>query len=177
MLHLPEACSLENLPVSTQVRRTEAPLEGYTFQGYRNADGSVGTRNVLAITTTVQCVSGVVEYAVERIRRELLPRYPQVDGVLGLEHTYGCGVAIEAPDAAIPIRTLRNISLNPNFGGQVMVVGLGCEKLPANRLFPRVRCRDALEPPERYCSKMRRMWDLSRWSARLWSWPSPVWRR
>jgi galactarate dehydratase len=59
-----------------------------------------------------------------------------VDGVVGLEHQYGCGVAIEAPDAAIPIRTLRNISLNPNFGGQVMVVGLGCEKLPPGRLFP-----------------------------------------
>jgi galactarate dehydratase len=136
MLYLPEACSLQNLPVSTRVQQAEAPLEGYTFQGYRNADGSVGTRNILAITTTVQCVSGVVEYAVERIRRELLPRYPRVDGVLGLEHTYGCGVAIEAPDAAIPIRTLRNISLNPNFGGQVMVVGLGCEKLPSSRLFP-----------------------------------------
>ena len=38
------------------------PLEGYSFQGYRNADGSVGTRNLLAITTTVQCVAGVVEH-------------------------------------------------------------------------------------------------------------------
>ena len=137
MLVMPEACSLQDLPVSTRVQPAEAPLDGYTFEGYRNADGSVGTRNILAITTSVQCVSGVVEYAVERIRRELLPRYPRVDGVLGLEHTYGCGVAIEAPDAAIPIRTLRNISLNPNFGGQVMVVGLGCEKLPPSRLFPK----------------------------------------
>ncbi len=29
----------------------------------------------------------------------------------------------------VPIRTLRNICLNPNFGGEVMVVSLGCEKL------------------------------------------------
>jgi galactarate dehydratase len=136
MIEMPEACALEELPVSTRVHQLEGALEGYTFEGYRNADGSVGTRNILAITTSVQCVSGVVEYAVERIRRELLPGYPRVDGVIGLEHSYGCGVAIEAPDAAIPIRTLRNISLNPNFGGQVMVVGLGCEKLPPNRLFP-----------------------------------------
>ncbi len=136
LVRMPDACSLEGLPVSTRLAQEEAPLEGYTFEGYRNADGSVGTRNLLAITTTVQCVSGVVEYAVERIRRELLPRYPNVDGVIGLEHHYGCGVAIEAPDAVIPIRTLRNISLNPNFGGQVMVVGLGCEKLPPGRLFP-----------------------------------------
>jgi galactarate dehydratase len=46
-------------------------------------------------------------------------------------------VAIDAPGAEIPIRTLRNISRNPNFGGQVMVVSLGCEKLPPTRLFPK----------------------------------------
>uniref|UniRef100_UPI00048BD388 UxaA family hydrolase n=1 Tax=Azohydromonas australica TaxID=364039 RepID=UPI00048BD388 len=48
----------------------------------------------------------------------------------------GCGVAIDAPDAVIPIRTLRHISLNPNFGGEVMVVSLGCEKLQPERLLP-----------------------------------------
>ena len=53
-----------------------------------------------------------------------------------LDHTYGCGVAIDAPDAIVPIRTLRNISLNPNFGGEVMVVSLGCEKLQPERLMP-----------------------------------------
>jgi galactarate dehydratase len=55
----------------------------------------------------------------------------------GLEHTYGCGVAIDAPGANIPIRTIRNIALNPNFGGQAMVVSLGCEKLQPTRLFPK----------------------------------------
>ncbi|RZJ03449.1 MAG: galactarate dehydratase, partial [Haliea sp.] len=112
------------------------PLEGLTFEGFRNPDGSVGTRNILAITTTVQCVAGVVDFAVQRIKAELLPRFPNVDDVVGLEHSYGCGVAIDAPDAIIPIRTLRNISLNPNFGGEVMVVSLGCEKLQPERLLP-----------------------------------------
>jgi galactarate dehydratase len=78
----------------------------------------------------------VVDIAVKRIKAELLPRYPNVDDVVGLEHGYGCGVAIDAPDAVIPIRTLRNISLNPNFGGEVMVVSLGCEKLQPERLLP-----------------------------------------
>ena len=120
----------------------QPPLEGYTFEGYRNADGSVGTRNILAITTTVQCVAGVVDFAVQRIKAELLPRFPNVDDVVGLEHTYGCGVAIDAPGAEIPIRTLRNISLNPNFGGEVMVVSLGCEKLQPERLLPPGTLRD-----------------------------------
>jgi galactarate dehydratase len=136
LLHMPEARSLENLPLATVKPTPLEPLVGYTFEGYRNADGSVGTRNILAITTTVQCVAGVVEFAVKRIKAELLPRFPQVDDVVGLEHSYGCGVAIDAPDAIIPIRTLRNISRNPNFGGEVMVVSLGCEKLQPERLLP-----------------------------------------
>jgi galactarate dehydratase len=136
LLHMPAARGLDNLPIATVKPEPQPPLEGYTFEGYRNPDGSVGTRNILAIATTVQCVAGVVDFAVQRIKAELLPQYPNVDDVVGLEHTYGCGVAIEAPGAEIPIRTLRNISLNPNFGGEVMVVSLGCEKLQPERLMP-----------------------------------------
>jgi galactarate dehydratase len=136
LLRMPAARNFEKLPIATVKPTPQAALEGYTFEGYRNPDGSVGTRNILAITTTVQCVAGVVEHAVQRIERELLPKYPNVDGVVALEHSYGCGVAIDAPDAPIPIRTVRHISLNPNFGGEVMVVSLGCEKLQPERLLP-----------------------------------------
>ncbi len=136
LLRMPDARELNDLPMATVRREPLAPLEGYTFEGYRNADGSVGTRNILAITQTVQCVAGVTDFAVQRIKAELLPRYPNVDDVVALEHGYGCGVAIDAPDAIIPIRTLRHLSLNPNFGGEVMVVSLGCEKLQPERLLP-----------------------------------------
>ena len=127
LLQMPAARELVGLPMATAQAAPLAPLEGYTFEGYRNADGSVGSRNILAITTTVQCVAGVVDFAVQRIKAELLPKYPHVDDVVGLEHTYGCGVAIDAPDAIIPIRTLRNISLNPNFGGEVMWLAWGAK--------------------------------------------------
>ena len=136
LLTMPDARGLDNLPIATVKPAALLPLEGYTFEGYRNADGSVGTRNILAITQTVQCVAGVTDFAVQRIKTELLPRFPNVDDVVALEHSYGCGVAIDAPGAEIPIRTLRNISLNPNFGGEVMVVSLGCEKLQPERLMP-----------------------------------------
>src|SRR5262245_10050291 len=142
-LVIPTPPALEGLPIATNNAPLAPALEGYTFEGYRNPDGSVGTRNILAITTTVQCVSGVVEHAVRRIRTELLPRYPNVDDVVGLEHIYGCGVAIDAPEAEIPIRTLRNISRNPNFGGGTMVVSLGCEKLQPERLLPAGTARGA----------------------------------
>ena len=136
LLALPPARSLDGLPVATAARTPLPPLQGHHFEGYRNADGSVGTRNILAITTTVQCVAGVVDHAVRHIRRELLPRFPHVDDVVAIDHAYGCGVAIDAPDAVVPIRTLRNIARNPNFGGEVLVVSLGCEKLQPERLLP-----------------------------------------
>ncbi|WKB54271.1 galactarate dehydratase [Eleftheria terrae] len=136
LLRMPEACGLDDLPMASARPAPLPPLHGYAFEGYRNADGSVGTRNLLAITTTVQCVAGVVEAAVRRIRDELLPQFPHVDGVVALEHGYGCGVAIDAPDAEVPIRTLRHLSQNPNFGGELMVVSLGCEKLQPQRLLP-----------------------------------------
>lgn len=136
LLAMPDARSLDGLPIATVKPPAQPPLEGYTFDGYRNADGSVGSRNILAITQTVQCVAGVTDFAVQRIKAELLPKYPHVDDVVALEHSYGCGVAIDAPDAIVPIRTLRNISLNPNFGGEVMLVSLGCEKLQPERLMP-----------------------------------------
>lgn len=136
LLEMPAARSLEGLPIADAPRPALEPLTGFTFEGYRNADGSVGTRNILAITQTVQCVAGVVDFAVQRIKAELLPRFPNVDDVVALAHGYGCGVAIDAPDAVVPIRTLRNITLNPNFGNEVMVVSLGCEKLQPERLLP-----------------------------------------
>jgi galactarate dehydratase len=136
LVDLPPAPALDELPLSTAVPPPPQPLQGWTFDGYRNVDGTVGTKNLLGITTTVQCVAPTVEFAVRRINAEILPRYPGVDGVIAITHPYGCGVAINAPGAEIPIRTLRNLSSNPNLGGEPLVVSLGCEKLQPSRLYP-----------------------------------------
>jgi len=136
ILTLPLPPRLDQLPPPSGVNSSLAPLEGFTFEGYVNEDGTVGTKNILGISTTVQCVSATVEYAVKKIKAELLPRYPNVDDVVAITHLYGCGVAIDAPGSEIPIRTLRNLSLNPNLGGAPMVVSLGCEKLQPARMLP-----------------------------------------
>src|SRR5438270_8323408 len=128
-MRLPVVPALDNLPLATEIPGPMPPLEGYAFEGFLNPDGSVGTKNVLGITTTVQCVAATVDYAVARIKAELLPKYPNVNDIIALTHNYGCGVAIDAPDAQIPIRTLRNPSLNPNPGRPPMVVSLRCQKL------------------------------------------------
>ena len=95
----------------------------------------------------MQCVAPTVEFAVRRIKSELLPRFPNVDDVVAITHSYGCGVAIDAPGAAIPIATLRHISLHPNLAAQPLVVSLGCEKLQPARLFASANSLPVLEAP------------------------------
>lgn len=135
-MRLPTAPALGSMPHPDAPFPAPLPIAGRTFEGFLNDDGSIGTKNILGIATTVQCVAATVDYAVRRIKSEILPRYPHVDDVISLTHDYGCGVAIDAPGAEIPIRTLRNLSLNPNLGGSPMVVSLGCEKLQPQRLLP-----------------------------------------
>ena len=138
MLSLPKSPSVDHLVYGTNIKKNEElPMpKRTTWYGYRNTTGPAGTRNLLGIVTTVQCAAGVLKVAVEKIKKELLPKYPNVDGVVAVTHPYGCGVAINAPEAVIPIRAITNVIRHPNFGGEVMVVGLGCEKLTYDRVLP-----------------------------------------
>lgn len=130
LLDLPPSPDLSKLAFGTNLSASIPNPPADSWEGYP-VEGSAyaGTRNILGITTTVQCVSGVVHVAVEKMKRELLPKYPHVDDIVVLEHAYGCGVAINGAGAEFPIRAVRNFAKNPNFGGVLMVVSLGCEKL------------------------------------------------
>lgn len=135
-LNLPDAPGLFDMEYGTNIVENLPDPPRTTFMGYDNPNSEfAGTRNILAIHTTVQCVVGILRVAVEKIKKELLPKYPNVDDVVLISHAYGCGVAIDAPEAKIPIRAIRNIMKNPNFGGELMVVGLGCEKLTGDKVM------------------------------------------
>ncbi len=142
-VEMPAAPALDQLSLATAVPPDPEPLEGFTFEGFRNADGTVATKNILGITTTVQCVAPTVDHAVRRIKQEILPRFPNVDDVVAVTHLYGCGVAIDAPGAAVPIESLRRISRHANFGGEPLAVSLGCEKMQPDRLFPAAQLQNA----------------------------------
>lgn len=129
LVGMPEPPDVNQMVYSRQEMKQLEPLKGMTFMGYRNADGTAATKNILGIQTSVQCVAGVVDIAVKKIKEELLPRYPHVDDVVAMKHNYGCGVAINAPAAVIPIRSIKNLAKHPNFGGEMLIVSLGCEKL------------------------------------------------
>ena len=144
MLELPAPPDVDEMEFGTNLI-TDLPMPpAITWEGYQNPwGGPAGTRNILGISTTVQCVTGVLNVAVARMKAELLPKYPNVDDIVPVNHAYGCGVAINAPEAKVPIRALRNLSKHPNFGGQLMVVGLGCEKFTVEML-----CEEADITPE-----------------------------
>ena len=135
-LELPDLPSLDRLCWGTDInaRLPSAPLK--TFQGY-DIPGSeyAGIRNILGIMPSVHCAGPVLNQAVIKMKAELLPKYPYVDDIVPLNHVYGCGVAIKAPEAYIHIRSLKNLMRNPNFGGEIMVVSLGCEKLTPDMLL------------------------------------------
>jgi galactarate dehydratase len=98
---LPEPPKLDLISIKENSFQEIEPLIGYTFEGYKNGDGSVGTKNVLGITTSVQCVAGLTGYAVAKIKKELLPSYPNVDDVVGLTHSYGpSGTSLPIPISA-----------------------------------------------------------------------------
>lgn len=137
MLELPTPPEVDEMEWGTDLRTDLPAPPRTTWEGYKNADGFAGTRNLLGIVTTVQCVAGVLDIAVKRIKEELLPLYPNVDGVVAVNHAYGCGVAINAPEAKVPIRSIANMCKHPNFGGELMVVALGCEKLTADMITDR----------------------------------------
>lgn len=102
------------------------PLEGYTFEGYRRADGRVGTRNYLAIISSVNCSASVSKYVARLFPKDSLSEYPHVDGVVAFTHGTGCGMHYGSEHHQILSRTLGGIARHPNIGGYLLI-GLGCE--------------------------------------------------
>ncbi|MEW5683808.1 MAG: altronate dehydratase family protein [Pseudomonadota bacterium] len=92
-----------------------------TFQGYRRADGRVGTRNEIWVLCTVGCVARTAQKIAEAADRRFRGR---VDGVVALTHPFGCSQLGGDLDAT---RTMiAALAGHPNAGG-VLILGLGCE--------------------------------------------------
>lgn len=94
-----------------------------TFMGYKRENGTVGTRNNLWIVPTVNCVTSTVRY-LEKIGRELIKNYANIDDCMGIVHPYGCSQI--GTDYTMTQKILADIVNHPN-AGAVLVVSLGCE--------------------------------------------------
>ncbi|MDN4482268.1 UxaA family hydrolase [Demequina lignilytica] len=123
-----------DLQVGVDRRDTVPAPERLTFQGYRRSDGSWGTRNYIGIVTSVNCSASTARMIADQFRGPVLDAYPHVDGVVALTHDTGCGLVPTSEGAQITLRTLRGYATHPNMAG-LLVLGLGCEMLPAQGLL------------------------------------------
>ncbi len=102
------------------------PEKMRSFQGYARPDGRVGTRNYLAVISSVNCSASVSHYVRDRFRTEEFRRdFPNVDGVIAFTHKAGCAMDPGEPQRVLQ-RVLAGIARHPNISGYVMI-GLGCE--------------------------------------------------
>ena len=96
------------------------------FEGFARPDGRVGTRNYVAVISSVNCSASVSNYVRDRFRTEEFHRdFPNVDGVIAFTHKTGCAMDPGEPQRVLQ-RVLAGVARHPNISGYVMI-GLGCE--------------------------------------------------
>ncbi|MDP3414566.1 UxaA family hydrolase [Falsiroseomonas sp.] len=98
-----------------------------TFEGYVRADGRVGTRNFIAIVSSVNCSATVSHAVADWFTADRMAEWPNVDGVAAFTHSTGCGMELSGEPMQLLRRTLGGYMRHPNVAA-VVVIGLGCER-------------------------------------------------
>ena len=105
---------------------TQALAHRREFMGYSRPTGRVGTRNYLAVISSVNCSASVSRYVAEAFRGPDFSRdFPNVDGVIAMTHKSGCAMDPGEPTRLLQ-QVLAGVACHPNVGGYVLI-GLGCE--------------------------------------------------
>ncbi|MEO0866611.1 MAG: UxaA family hydrolase, partial [Pseudomonadota bacterium] len=97
--------------------RPVAPVSGDTFLGYRRENGAVGTRNYIAIVTSVNCSATAARMIAAQFTPEVLADYPNVDGVVAFVHGTGCGMADSGDGFEALQRVMWGYARHPNHAG------------------------------------------------------------
>ncbi|MEL6947509.1 MAG: altronate dehydratase family protein [Pseudomonadota bacterium] len=102
-----------------------------TFMGFARENGRVGTRNMIAIITSVNCSATAARKIAEAFgpfgrHGAEMAKYPNVDGVAAFVHGTGCGMAGSGEGFEALQRVMWGYAGHPNHAG-VLMVGLGCE--------------------------------------------------
>ena len=111
---------------STDLRAVSPAAKQDYFMGYRRENGSVGTRNYIAIVTSVNCSATAARMIADYFTADVLAEYPNVDGVAAFVHGTGCGMADSGDGFEALQRVMWGYAKHPNHAG-VLMVGLGCE--------------------------------------------------
>ena len=97
------------------------------FNGIMRDNGQVATRNYIGIISTVNCSATVTKMISEKIKQSnILKDFPNIDGIVPITHSTGCGMNTESEGMQIFQRTIDGFKNHPNFS-HVFVLGLGCE--------------------------------------------------
>jgi len=119
---------------ATAIPPPPSPITGRTFQGYRRPGGRAGTRNYIAVVSTVNCSATVCKYIAQHFAPERLRDFPGIDGVIAVKHGGGCGIQYQGLQHEVLNRTLAGMAKHPNMGGYVLI-GLGCEQATSGYLM------------------------------------------
>lgn len=120
--------------VGVDRREMPAPVGPSSFNGFRRADGRVATRNYIGVISTVNCSASVSRFVAQHFTPELLSAWPNVDGVVPISHSSGCGMDTQGAGIDVLRRTIAGYSRHVNFAG-VVIIGLGCESNQMDALF------------------------------------------
>ena len=105
-----------------------------SFMGFKRNDGRVGTRNFIAVVSTVNCSATVVHEIASYFTEEKLKKHSNIDGVAAFSHSTGCGMELSGEPMNLLHRTLGGYISHPNVASS-LVVGLGCERCQVGGLF------------------------------------------
>jgi altronate hydrolase len=96
-----------------------------TFDGFKREDGRVGTRNYVAIVSTVNCSASVSQFVKEKFK-DVSRDYPNIDGVIAVTHKSGCATKLFGEEHLALHRVLAGYAKHPNVAAYILI-GLGCE--------------------------------------------------
>ncbi|MEQ8791008.1 MAG: altronate dehydratase family protein [Pirellulaceae bacterium] len=119
--------SVRDYAAASETPPPPTPITDRTFQGFRRPGGKSGTRNYIAVISTVNCSASVAKYVAQRFDPSLLADYPQVDGVVAFKHEGGCAMQFGGQRHQMLNRVLGGIARHPNIGAYLLI-GLGCEQ-------------------------------------------------
>lgn len=110
----------------TDLRPVQPTDKPDTFMGFKRDKGPAGTRNYVAVITSVNCSATAARMIAAHFTPEIMAAYPNVDGVVAFVHGTGCGMADNGDGFEALQRVMWGYARHPNVAA-VLMVGLGCE--------------------------------------------------
>ena len=120
--------------VGVDVKPVAKPAKPAAFMGIKRGDGRVATRNYIGVIATVNCSASVSKYVAAHFTPEMLRAFPNVDGIVPITHSSGCGMDSNGAGIDVLRKTIAGYTRHVNFAG-VVVIGLGCEANQMDSLF------------------------------------------